>query len=412
MYAPIRPALYLNFLKPPLHPLVAFTRSSAGYRVNEKGLLESVGSGLARFNHWPFDATAGQNGAARGVLFHEARTNIVLRSEDLSNAAWTKTNSTVSANAIAAPDGATTADKVVEASDTAQAHRVIQGSLTYTAAAWTFSIFAKAGERTQVTLNCASGADSEKGAKFNLSTGAVISTDSGVTSSGIENYGNGWYRCWFTRTMQADASGTMSAYLRSGGSETYNGDGASGAYFWGADAQAGRSTSAYIPTAGSTVTRAAEAATVTLSSVPAWNATEFALYVAFRQAAAGAASLFPTVCGVDDGTGNNYARILSNGGDNVTAIVNSGGSGVASLAKSSPGTGLQKMALRVKANDFAAYWNGALVGRDTSGAVPVTPTRATIGSGGGVNYWNDHLEEFAIFPRGLTDAELQRLTAA
>ena len=50
----------------------------------------------------------------KGFLVEEARTNLLLRSEEFDNANWTKSRATVTANAATAPDGTSNADKLVE----------------------------------------------------------------------------------------------------------------------------------------------------------------------------------------------------------------------------------------------------------------------------------------------------------
>jgi hypothetical protein len=60
------------------------------------------------------------------LLYSTARTNRLLQTEDLANAAWTKTRSTVTANATTAPDGTTTAERLVSDATAAQTHYTTQ----------------------------------------------------------------------------------------------------------------------------------------------------------------------------------------------------------------------------------------------------------------------------------------------
>ena len=56
-------------------------------------------------------ASSGTYVDSAGVL-RTATTNLLLRSEEFNDASWTKTRSSATANAIAAPDGSLTADKI------------------------------------------------------------------------------------------------------------------------------------------------------------------------------------------------------------------------------------------------------------------------------------------------------------
>jgi len=97
-------ALDLNLTSGTLDSRVTFTRASGGTRFNSSGVLETVASDVPRFDHDPVTL------APRGLLIEGARTNLVQFSEEMDNAYWTKAQSSVTANATAAPSGATTAD--------------------------------------------------------------------------------------------------------------------------------------------------------------------------------------------------------------------------------------------------------------------------------------------------------------
>jgi hypothetical protein len=162
-----------------------------------------------------------------------SRYNLLTYSEQFDNAGWTKTNATVTANAAVAPDGTTTADKLVEngANSTHQSSQ----SVTTAAVAYTFSVYVKAAERSFVYLY---HTQTTAGTVFNLSTG-VTAGNSGLsapTSATIEALANGWYRCSIVVTATA-ASNTFNIYpMASGavGAYSYQGDGTSGILLWGA----------------------------------------------------------------------------------------------------------------------------------------------------------------------------------
>lgn len=126
--------------------------------------------------------------------------NLLLQSDDFSNAAWTKTRSSVTANALTAPDGTATADKLIEDSTATNSHYALQLVTVSSAAAdFGFSVPVQAGTRTWaiVSLNEQTGGH-EVRCWINLSTGALgtLSTTGANWSNArafVTALGNGWY---------------------------------------------------------------------------------------------------------------------------------------------------------------------------------------------------------------------------
>ncbi len=88
-------------------PTLGITRATEATYFDAVGLLQTAASGDPRFQHDPADNTS------LGLLIEEARTNIAIRSEDFSHAAWVKSaQAAVTANAVASPDGTANADKL------------------------------------------------------------------------------------------------------------------------------------------------------------------------------------------------------------------------------------------------------------------------------------------------------------
>jgi hypothetical protein len=163
-----------------------------------------------------------------------ARYNLLTYSEQFDDAAWTKSNVTVTANAAAAPNGTTTADKVVPSTGSV-VQQLIQ-ALTVGAVAYTQSIYAKVGAYQFIQFN-----NSQSGtefANFDVSAG-TIGTVGGAAVATIENVGNGWYRC--SITYSAFTAGTVNFRWQVVGSATatraqsFAGDGINGVLVWGAD---------------------------------------------------------------------------------------------------------------------------------------------------------------------------------
>lgn len=177
-------------------------------------------------------------------------TNLLTYSEDFSNAAWTKNDSTATANVIANPaDGLVTCGKLLEAATTA-IHSVSR-SLTLTAAPSNVSIIAKPISRNWIQLAFVDSAATTFSGFFNLSTGAAGTLSAGVTAN-IIPLANSFYRASIHFTPAAGA-GTVKAIISTDGSTTnYAGDTAKGLYLWGAQALTGTSPGPYVSTSANT----------------------------------------------------------------------------------------------------------------------------------------------------------------
>jgi hypothetical protein len=199
---------------------MTFSRGSAATRVNSAGLIEKV------------------------------RTNLVKYSEEFDNAVWAKTRATITANAGTAPDGTSTADKMI-ANTANNSHFIDQPITTPTSIPFSFSVFAKAGEYDFLQIN--NQADNSI-ANFNLSDG-TLGTISGYSAS-ITDSGNGWYRCIATRTFSVSPSTHRIALITSATAarlESFIGDDSSGVYIWGAQYELSDIATEYIPTTSSAV---------------------------------------------------------------------------------------------------------------------------------------------------------------
>jgi hypothetical protein len=168
--------------------------------------------------------------------------NLLRFSEDFTQAAqWLKARATVTSNAIVAPDGTLTADKLVEDATASNTHTVVQNA-TLPAGLYTYSIYAKAAERTQFRQWVTTTPPVATGI-VDLTTGAFVGAPGGTIW--VRDAGNGWWRigCRFATTHGETA--TVRALLAVAGSDTYSGDNASGAYLWGAQLTLGAGVRPY-----------------------------------------------------------------------------------------------------------------------------------------------------------------------
>ncbi|WP_435607731.1 phage head spike fiber domain-containing protein [Pseudomonas knackmussii] len=237
----------------------------AAVAVSQPGTTTMIDNGKLVFV--PQNTPRYQNGV---LLIEEQRTNLLLYSSTFSNAAWTKANASITSGATTAPDGTSSASKLVE-DTTSNTHQINQ--ISSSTGQRTFTVFAKAGERTQIQLGMSDLTTAAIYANFDLSTGTLLGTTSGgswtAISQSISSVGSGWYRLSFTATAGSGTQVRAVANIYSGGTATYLGDGVSGLYLWGAQLEAGAAQTSYIPTTSAQVTRAAD---TLLNNMPAGSA--------------------------------------------------------------------------------------------------------------------------------------------
>ena len=375
-----------------------FTRASSATTLNRQGLIETVGSGKPRIDF--LDNTSGH------LLLEPSRTNDTQRSEQFDNSYWTKYDTSVSANQVVSPDGAVTADKLIE--DTGTSNHMIGRSLSFTSGTtYTVSVFVKENGRD---LEIAAGNPNtwRGSAKYNLSTGSVQSTTYGTAS--IENFGNGWYRCVLVGEAIATSSTNILFKLVSGTNTSYTGDGSSGVYLWGAQRETASYATSYIPTEGSSVTRVLDEADQT-GVQQVIGQTEGTLYLEFVPLDASALQILFQIRSSSGSVGQIDLRLQSGA---IRTLGSDGGSSQFSFSGGSYTVGTTyKVAVRYKTNDTKLYINGSSAGSDTACSfTSSTKAQISFSENLGSNFHAlAEIKDARLYDTALTDTELQNLTS-
>jgi hypothetical protein len=352
-----------------------------------------------------YSANVPRIAAVNGLRVHGAGTNLVRASEAFDDAAWTKTNSTITANSAVAPDGTMTADKIVENTANA-AHGVTPGSTSVTSGtSYTQTVFAKAGERTWLRIGQNSTADSlvQGFAWFNLSSGAVGTVQAGVTAT-ITALANGWYRCRASWTAGATSS-NASFVLRladADNSQTYTGDGTSGIPVWGAQLEQSSFATDYIPNpnTGASSSAGADDVQVAASALPTSGPIVFLADLP--------AQVF------NSGTG---PRIFDWAGPLLSCLTTdvfaSAGAGTAATVSGLATSGARRIAMLYTvggATRLSVNGSAVAVGTDVGGAIPTAVNY--IGNRAALDRpLNGGLGVFAVYRATPTDAQLQAMSA-
>ena len=214
-------------------------------------------SGAPRFDHDP------ATGESLGLLIEEARTNKI--SNNYSTGSGKQTANLSNDSLITNPDGTTGAIKVKATSSNGQ-HAITSASGTETTNHST-SVFVKKGNHRYVGISLG-GASNNIHCVFDFDTKTIID-DGGkgnhtFVSSGFEEYANGWFRL---HVVGFSSGSTIRVFLaeddQQDGLQNWVASGNEFMYAWGPQKEAGDFPTSYIPTSGSTVTRAADVAEIT-----------------------------------------------------------------------------------------------------------------------------------------------------
>jgi len=197
---------------------------------------------LITFSRGTNATLTGSNG-----LIQYAPNNLLTFSEQFDNAAWIKTNSTVTANSTVAPDGTSTADTLTAGAGAGAGQQTYQTLTNIGSNTYVYSIYAKQGSgatdsnsfavRNQTTTTSAAVLT------INYETGVITqSVGSGATAVSV---GNGWWRIAIPFNLTATVGDAIRFFAGSNGAVETPGE---FVFAWGAQLELGSTATTYNPT--------------------------------------------------------------------------------------------------------------------------------------------------------------------
>ena len=214
----------------------------------------AFGTGVLTSSATDLDAFGNVRSTGTGALVAVAssRGNTLPYSQEFGSGGWAVNNATVTANALAAPDGTITAERVADTAANALHNLMEYASGTEAIGSYTYSIHAKAGSLSWVKLYYSSSIGGW--ANFNLSNGTVGQTTQATAN--ITPLGDGWYRCSITLSIVSAGGGSQQCYILMAQGDTglspYVGSGGT-INIWGVQLERGSVATPYIPTTASAV---------------------------------------------------------------------------------------------------------------------------------------------------------------
>jgi hypothetical protein len=350
-------------------------------------------------------------GKPLGLLIEEQRTNLLTHSAEF-DVTWSNVVGVVNvtANTAVAPDGTSTADKLVPAAATS--YMVKRQPVTTTAASHTFSVYGKesdSGYHLEL-FTVVRGAD--VGAVFNLSTGAVLGSANCTTVVSSPD-ANGWRRYCITFIANAGATNLdVRVATASTINQSMTGDGSAGIFAWGAQLEVGAFATSYIPTTTASATRSADVASMPTTAFP-YNYGSGTIIVNTRLIGLMTTAAQRAITLAN--TNNDSIHILANNtAGSRDAIIVSGGAtqGYNNLAGATTASDTRQ-GFAFATNDTAHAVNGASPRTDNTVVLPASAAvKLIIGldTFNGVSL-NGHIRQVTYIPRRIANEDLQERTA-
>ena len=397
-YPTIKPSLNLNFARSrALDSRITFTRASVGTYVGKDGLIKYADNDEPRFDHDPI------TGESLGLLIEEPRTNIAEYGTIVGdpNGWYNRPAFNTAINNSISPDGTQNATSLTNLN--AESDPDLYSFEQFTIGSdktITHSIYVKSPDAANV------------GKEINFRGKRTVGTASSWGQKFILTAE--WQRVTVTHTYQADNTQGR-AYIGADPNTTDPAGAATACLFWGLQVEAGSFATSFIPTSGSTVTRAVDQAYILGDNVPLGSGVdEYSIYVRGKlQATTNYGGISRGLVGMGSSSGERI-RIPHNNGGGVE--VYSGGSLQVSLTTGDIGTTERQIALAIKKDDFAMSMDGGTVQTDTSGNVPTFINNIAFGSStydpSPLDYPStSYIKEFRIYHKRLTNAQLQLITS-
>ena len=345
------------------------------------------------------------NNSKGSLILEPQRSNLVTYSSDFSHSSYIR-NQTTATTGFISPDGNLNAYKLLE-DNTNNIHRIYQTATVTGSPNTTISVYVKYLGRKNVLMRIA---DSTVGRWYDIENGVLGGIYQGAPdNSSIEYVSNGWYRISITHTVSNQCR--LELWVSNTESTSaYQGDTTKGVYLFGAQLEVGSYPTSYIPTSGSSVTRNADACSMTNAS-DRINSSEGVLFIETSYVNKG----YGNSIAITDGTNSQRVQVYFNNNDlSLLLVVKVNDTIVGTHTVSSSGINFEdtnKIAIKYKTNDMSFWLNGTKVAEDTSGTMFSANTLTKLGfdSGNGGSFYGK-CNQIQVYNTALSNSELAELT--
>ena len=359
-----------------------------------------------------FDYSGGAS--CPSLLLEGGRTNLIGQSEYYND--WDiKTNIGFQVNEGISPEGLQNAQNIYPTSTGAC---FMYENVSYTSGeTYVYSVFAKSNGKDYLQITTSGSSFGTDYCTFDLSNGTI--DNNGFTNADIEDYGNGWYRCYIVVSAIATSSSRIVIGLvpsaTSSRLEEITANGTDGVLIYGVFNEQGSYPTSYIPNhSGGSVTREADVCEGAGTS-STFNADEGVFYAEISTNTDDTDKAISLNNAVSGSLNNRLWMGYSTPNKRIYALGYVNNSLQFALSKLMTDESLfVKIACRYKRNDIAFFVNGEKVGTDTT-ALNFTELSSldfnigTAVSGAAPLYGN--VKQVLVFNSYLSDSEIITLTS-
>lgn len=342
------------------------------------------------------------------LLLEPQRSNVITQSEFYGD--YTNFGSTDTANQAISPEGVNNAT-LIQGDGTQPQIYTRSATITLSSAgAYTFSLFAKKGNNNFIHLSL-------EGFTGSTNNEAYFDLDNGTTptsGASIQDYGNGWYRCIMTATIDAgDLVGSLVFrptpststifYPSSGDANGKN------IYIYGATLEQGSYATSYIPTYGASVTFASDSMQIASGISDLLPQGTGTMYI--EATIADAVDTEGYLMRIEQGSFADTIFILRGANGNLGAYYRNGNSTIIFLEKINVADTF-KAAFAFESGNSVLYVNGEQVGTSSVTYTPLT-TYNDIRIGGyspSAANMSGVVSQSLVFKTRLSNEELATLT--
>jgi hypothetical protein len=354
------------------------------------------------------------NASCPSILVEPQRTNLVLQSENFLATNWTIINSNVTATVELSPSGLENTNKLT-ADGTSGFHYIFHSNISFTiGTTYTYTVFAKKDTNNFIQL-WVNGAIGGMFANFDLNngvTGTLGTLTGNLPTSKITNVGNGWYRCEMVFVSTTTNSTNFSIFIvnSANATRTQNNTLTTSVFLWGAQLEVGTNATSYIPTTTAAVTRNADVIRNTNASTLIGQ-SEGTLFADVYITSFSNTGVFLSTA-INETTVRIELYKFTNGKIYFDIVGNTGSlAGVASTSTFTNNVRL-KIALAYKSGDTVMFINGNQETTVITNTYNITgQNRVGLGQNrSNGNFFNDFINNVALFKTRLTNTQLQNLT--
>ena len=384
-----------------------YERDGIATRVRKDGLIEELTVDDTPRLDW-------LNSNCPSLKLEPQRTNLVLYSEQFSGTNWITVNTSLTSNTVISPNGTMSAD-TLQRTSTSASYRGHNISKSASAITYTTSAFVKQGSDNYFSMRAQGSYPQRVDIRFRFDTQQIYYANDVsafvLLDYGVESYGNGWYRIYFTYTTDThtNLSITFSPRATDGNIDGSDTSTTSFAYVWGAQTEEGNYRTSYIKTEDGTSTRFVD-------NCHLLNQTLFTDYPFTVYAKAKVEAIDNVVFSLIDSTvSNKYLSFYFASSTQVGVLRRDASNNDSDFYNFtySVGDTIKVAVAFISDTSYKLYVNGTELADVTSGlSIPFDHNDITLGqqrivSDSGTR---NSIDDFRVFDYTLTDAELTELT--